>query len=48
MAIAGLVTLARNVNIILTSDPEKKAKRTALVTHGIKAGLVAGIAELII
>ncbi|PLW77769.1 hypothetical protein [Cohaesibacter celericrescens] len=48
MAIAGLVTLARNVNIILTSDPEKKAKRSALVSQSIKAGLVAGIAELVV
>ncbi|MGJ8589412.1 MAG: hypothetical protein ACSHXW_14770 [Yoonia sp.] len=48
MAIAGLVTLARNVNIILTSDAAQQDKRRFLVQKGIKAGLVAGIAELLI
>lgn len=48
MVIAGLVTLARNVNVILTSDPKLEDKHKSLVQNGIKAGLVAGIAELVI
>ena len=48
MVIAGLVTLARNVNVILTSDPKQEDKHTLLVQNGIKAGLVAGVAELVI
>ena len=48
MAFAGLVTLARNVNAILTSGPEQAAKRKKLVADGTQAGLVAGIAELLI
>jgi hypothetical protein len=48
MTIAGLITLARNVNIILTSDAAQQDKRKLLVQKSFKAGLVAGIAELLI
>lgn len=48
MVIAGLVTLARNVNVVLTSNAVQQDKRKLLVQKGIKAGLVAGIAELLI
>lgn len=48
MAIAGLVTMARNVNVILTSGSDRQGERRQLVQNGIKAGLVAGITELVI
>jgi hypothetical protein len=48
MTFAGLVTLARNVNVILTSDASHHEKRKLLVQRSVKAGLVAGIAELLI
>lgn len=48
MAFAGLVMLARNVNIILTSGADQGAQRKRMVADGAKASLVAGIAELFI
>lgn len=48
MVLAGLVMLARNVNVILTSEPNQDARRKRMVVDATKAGLVAGIAELLI
>jgi len=47
-AISGLATLARNVNVILTSDAAQKDNRKFFVKQSVKTGLVVGIAELLI
>lgn len=48
MALAGLLTLSRQVNVILTSDPNFKDKGQKAVSDSFKAGLVAGLFELIV
>ena len=48
MALAGLVTLSRNVNSLLVRGPDQAVRREKLVSQGVRAALVAGIASLLI
>lgn len=48
MAIAGLVSLARNVRLLLDDGSLSKEARTDAVKRSMQAGLVAGITELLI